>query len=125
MWDYLNSIHKLVGNLQKRLHDTQENLSEIQNTMAAIGRQPLFERKDGKKDTVLGIDERSERTSKKYTEVKKAAEYITSLINKNIQLFEMNGKEDSVLWSRYIDFVDGIIVDHLYRAIGCRYFNLF
>lgn len=89
--------------------------------MAHLGRQPLFERKDGKKDTFLGIDERAERTNKKYQEVQKATENIKNLLEKNKQLFEIGEKEESKNhWQRYIDFIDGLIVDHLYKAVGCR-----
>lgn len=41
--------------------------------MSAWAKLPLFERKDGKKDTVLCLDERIERKNKRYSEIEAAA----------------------------------------------------
>lgn len=119
----MTQIYTLVGDLQKRVQETQENLLEVFNIMSAISKQPLYERKDGKKDAVLGIEEKTEKTSKKYTEVAKAAEMVKELLDKNLDLFEMREKQESQDWINYIDFVDCLIADYLYKAVGCRYMH--
>lgn len=119
LWEYLTKIHTLVGDLQKRIQETQENLSELQNILWTISKQPLFERKDGKKDTVLGIEDRVERATKKYSEVSQAAVKISELIGKNKELFEMGESLDPKLWEMYVDFVDGLVEEYLYKAVGC------
>lgn len=113
-------LHTLVGNLQQHLQKSQENLAEIKNILVPFARQPLFERKDGKKDTVLCIEEREERIAKRYGDILKTSENITVLLNQNMELFEMTDKQDNPKWISYIDFVDKIILSYLYQTVGCR-----
>lgn len=70
---YLQELRKPVECLQGRMNKIQNNLQEIRNIMSAWAKLPLFERKDGKKDTVLCLDERIERKNKRYTEIEAAA----------------------------------------------------
>lgn len=113
-------LHALVGNLQQHLQKSQENLNEIKSILVPFSRQPLFERKDGKKDTVLCIDEREERVSKRYVELNTAAEKIGTLLGQNMQLFEMSDKQDNFKWVKYTNFVDNIILSYLFQTVGCR-----
>jgi dynein heavy chain, axonemal len=41
--------------------------------MTSWAKAPLFVRKDGRKDTTLCVEEREERTTKRYEEMKKVA----------------------------------------------------
>lgn len=49
LWNYLQDLHTLVGNLYERMSKIQENLVEIKAVMVDWSGQPLFERKEGKK----------------------------------------------------------------------------
>lgn len=71
--EYLKELRKPVECLQGRIQKIQNNLQEIRAIMSAWAKLPLFERKDGKKDTVLCLEERVERKNKRYTEIKAAA----------------------------------------------------
>lgn len=74
--DYLLEIRKPVERLQARMHKTQQNLSEIRSIMSVWTRVPLFERKDGKKDSVLCLDERVDRITKRYAEIESASKVV-------------------------------------------------
>lgn len=118
--EFMDRLHSLVGNLQQHLQKSQENLKEIRNVLIPFARQPLFERKDGRKDTVLCIEEREERINKRYGEIRNATEKINVLLRQNMELFEMKNMQDSPMWINYIDYVDNIIMSYLYQTVGCR-----
>lgn len=74
--DYLVELRKPVERLQVRMQQTQNNLQEIKNITSQWVKQPLFERKDGKKDSVLCISERTSRVSKRYSEIEAASNLV-------------------------------------------------
>lgn len=121
LWNYMVKLHALVGNLQQHLQKSQENLTEIKNILIPFARQPLFERKDGKKSGLLNTEDRPERVAKKYDDLRQASEKIKVLLNQNMVLFEMSEDQDNPKWIDYIDFVDKIILSYLYQTVGCRF----
>lgn len=64
--DYLNELRQPVERLQARMQKTQSNLERIRSITSTWTKIPLFERKDGKKDAVLCLEERNDRISKRY-----------------------------------------------------------
>lgn len=74
--DYLNSLRKPVQCLYERMQKIQQNLADIKTVMTSWVRSPLFVRKDGRKDTVLSLDERQERTRTRYKEIEDTAKKI-------------------------------------------------
>lgn len=120
LWEYMVKLHDLVGNLQQHLQKSQDNLQEIKHVLIPFARQPLFERKDGKKNTVLCIEERDERINKRYNDIKNATDRIIVLLNQNMELFEMTDKQDDPKWINYIEYVDKITLSYLYQTVGCR-----
>ncbi|TMW50187.1 hypothetical protein DOY81_004746 [Sarcophaga bullata] len=115
---YLEELRKPVAALQNRMDHTQGNLRQIRNIMSAWIKQPLFERKDGKKDTVLCIDERPDRTGKRYAEITAASDEIHKLLQDNMIQFDMEDKQDDEMWLNYVDFVDNIVYEHLLKTVG-------
>lgn len=77
--DYLTDLRDPVERLQIRMQKTQFNLSEIKRITASWLKQPLFERKDGKKDSVLCLNERASRVAKRYGEIESASETVHRL----------------------------------------------
>lgn len=120
LWEYMVKLHDLVGNLQQHLQKSQDNLLEIKHVLIPFARQPLFERKDGKKNTVLCIEEREERINKRYNDITNATDRIIVLLNQNMELFEMTDKQDDPKWINYIEYVDKIALSYLYQTVGCR-----
>lgn len=124
LWDFVTKLHMLVGNLQQHLQKSQDNINEIKNILKPFARKPLFERKDGRKDTVLCVDERHEKATKRYSEMRKIAKQIENFLQQNMQLFEMEDKQNDAKWVQYIEFVDGIVLNYLFQTVGCRYIIL-
>lgn len=116
----MTKLHSLVGGLQRNLGKCQENLNEIKNVLIPFARLPLFERKDGKRDTFLCIEERDERLSKRHCEIKSATEKIKSLIEENRQLFEICQDRQNIKWINYLDYIDSVVSSYLYQSVGCR-----
>lgn len=59
--------------MHERIQKIQKNLNEIQIIMTSWIKYPLFVRKDNKKDTVLCLEEKSERTHRRYSEIESVA----------------------------------------------------
>ncbi|CAG9831722.1 unnamed protein product [Diabrotica balteata] len=119
LWEYMIKLHTLVGNLQGHLQKCQNNLNEIKNILVPFARQPLFERKDGRKDTFLAIDERTEKLEKRKTDIKVATDRILQLLEENMNLFQMTDKQENEKWIQYIDHIDVVVESYLYQSVGC------
>lgn len=74
--EYLVELRKPVERLQIRMHQTQINLNEIKRITSMWLKQPLFVRKDGKKDGMLCLNERENRVIKRYTEIETASQTV-------------------------------------------------
>lgn len=116
--EYVSSILKFVKDLQELVQKTQNNLAEINSSLNACSNKPLYQRKDGKKFTVLALDDRMERAEKRYQQISAIAERVKTLLKDNMELFEMTDKHD--IWQRYVKHIDSIVMEHLFKAVGCR-----
>lgn len=74
--DYLQELRKPVERLQARMQKTQSNLAQIRSVMSAWTKIPLFERKDCKKEAVLCLDERSDRITRRYADIREASKTV-------------------------------------------------
>lgn len=63
--EYIRNLFELVGNLEKRVQKTQDNVNTMKTVMQAWLKSPVFERKEAKKDTLLCLEERAERIQKR------------------------------------------------------------
>ena len=70
----------MVHDLEVRVQKAKDNVEEIQKIMTTWTKQPMFERKEEKNDTLLNLDDRTERINKRYGEVKTAGEKIHELL---------------------------------------------
>ena len=116
--EYMTELGSLVEDLHKRVKVTQANVEKIRSVIDPWTRMPLIERKDRRKNTLLSLDERSERVTKRYAEIKRAAEQIETLLAENKKLFEITDDKTDV-WQPYVNYVDKIIVESLRKAVGC------
>ncbi|CAG9135931.1 unnamed protein product [Plutella xylostella] len=119
LWNYLQELHKLVGNLYDRMSKIQDNLKEMKSDLTVWSNLPLFERKEGKKETLLNLDERQDRTTKRYGDIQATAARIKELLNENMQLFNMQDNQDSEIWINYVAFIDKMIEEALFKCIAC------
>jgi hypothetical protein len=70
LWDYIERLHRLVHSLEARVQQTQNNLEQIRNIMSMWSKVALFERSDGKKDTLLSVEDQSEHVQRRYVQLK-------------------------------------------------------
>ncbi|XP_044764909.1 dynein beta chain, ciliary [Coccinella septempunctata] len=117
--EYMTTLHGLVEHLQENLKKSKNNLLAIRNGLIPFARQPLFERKDGRKDACLNVEGREEIISRKYGEIKKEVLKISLLLDENLHIFKMENDRDNPKWKRYLDYVDNIILSYLYQSVGC------
>ncbi|XP_069702004.1 dynein beta chain, ciliary-like [Periplaneta americana] len=87
VWSYVQQIRNLVEDLQNRVLNAQKNVDIIHGLINTWSLVPLFERKDGKKENLLFLDDRKERVSNRYREVKKVNSQIRELMEENFKLF--------------------------------------
>ncbi|KAJ8736094.1 hypothetical protein PYW08_006750 [Mythimna loreyi] len=119
LWNYLQELHRLVGNLFERMSKIQDNLVEIKETMKDWSVQPLFERKEGKKDTLLNLEDRPDKKAKRYSDIMSTANRINELLNENMQLFNMQDNQNSEIWMNYVAFIDALLEEALFKTIAC------
>lgn len=69
----MQDLRSPVECLYSRIVQIQGNLDEVKIVMTSWAKAPLFVRKGGRKDTTLCIEEREERTQKRYKEMREVA----------------------------------------------------
>ena len=62
------------------MQHTKDNVEQIQKIMSTWSNSPLFERKEGKNETLLNLDDRADRLKKRYDEIAQAGEKIHGLL---------------------------------------------
>uniref|UniRef100_A0A670JUX8 Dynein axonemal heavy chain 9 n=1 Tax=Podarcis muralis TaxID=64176 RepID=A0A670JUX8_PODMU len=103
-------------NLEQRIQKTKDNIEEIQNIMKTWV-FPVFERKDGKKESLLYLDGRHERLEKHYRLITDSGHKIHLLIKENLRLFAADPTSD--IWKAYLEHVDEIVLDGFFNVIEC------
>lgn len=97
----------------------QDNLAEMKTSLSLWSNKPLFERKDGKKDTLLNLEDKKDRANKRYEDIKETVARIRELLDENKQLFGIDEKHDNE-WRNYIAYIDGLIERAIFKTIACR-----
>ncbi|KYN05431.1 Dynein beta chain, ciliary [Cyphomyrmex costatus] len=116
--EYITELGDLVEGLWKRMKSAQSNVGKIRNILEPWTKTPLIERKDRRKETLLALEDRSEKVSKRYAEITKAAEQIHSILEENKMLFQIN-ETDQEAWQEYVKYIDDIVIESLRKAVGC------
>ncbi|XP_039595259.1 dynein heavy chain 9, axonemal [Polypterus senegalus] len=116
IWEYIQAVRDLVHDLEKRLQKTKDNIEVILNIMKTWV-SPIFERKEGKKDTLLNLDDRGERLEKRYHAIKESGARIHTLIKENLDLFRADPETE--MWKTYVDYIDEMIIDGFFNSIEC------
>lgn len=116
VWVYIQEVRDIVHDLEKRVQKARDNVEEIQSIMKTWV-LPIFERKDGKKETLLNLDDRSERLEKRYNLIRESGKKIHELVQENMELFSAD--PDSDTWKAYVDYIDEMVLDGFFNAIEC------
>uniref|UniRef100_A0AAR2IP24 Dynein heavy chain 9, axonemal n=1 Tax=Pygocentrus nattereri TaxID=42514 RepID=A0AAR2IP24_PYGNA len=114
IWEYIQDVREAVHDLEKRLQRTKDNVDEIQSIMK-MWANPIFERKEGKKDSLLSLEDKMERLERTYSQIHTSGSKIHLLLKDNLSLF--NADPSSAEWRSYMDYVDEMVVDGFFNSI--------
>lgn len=65
-WEYIEHVKATVYDLEERLQRSKDNIKAIQRIMKDWMEQPMFYRKDNKKEGLLNLEDKEDRLSKKF-----------------------------------------------------------
>ncbi|XP_044194722.1 dynein heavy chain 9, axonemal isoform X6 [Thunnus albacares] len=116
IWEYIQEVRDSVCDLESRLQRTKDNVEEIQSCMRSWA-CPMFDRKEGKKDTLLSLEDQAERLDRFYSLIRSSGEKIHFLLKNNQELFK--AKPSSEEWKAYVEYIDDMIIDGLFNSIEC------
>ncbi|XP_052121253.1 dynein beta chain, ciliary-like isoform X2 [Frankliniella occidentalis] len=116
LWAYIERLHALVHSLQSRVATSQANVNLLRGALCPAAR-PVFQRPA--KDALLSLEERQERKTRRYAEMKAAGEEIARLVADNMALLGMEDEQGSARWQSYIEFLDGLVGQAVLKAVGC------
>uniref|UniRef100_A0A8C4H1B1 Dynein heavy chain 9, axonemal n=1 Tax=Dicentrarchus labrax TaxID=13489 RepID=A0A8C4H1B1_DICLA len=117
IWQYIQEVRDSVCDLESRLQRAKDNVQEIQSCMRSWA-SPLFDRKEGKKDALLSLDDRAERLERFYSLIQSSGEKIHFLLKvSNLELFR--GEQASEEWKAYVEYIDDMIIDGFFNSIEC------
>lgn len=83
----IQSLYAKIKQLVDRVVRAQQNIKELETTIETWSTLPLFERRDGKKENLLNIDDRTERIQRRYEQIEQTSKSIASLLEENYKLF--------------------------------------
>ncbi|XP_075026234.1 dynein axonemal heavy chain 9-like [Calonectris borealis] len=116
IWDHISMVMDGVHDLEQRIQKAKNNVEEIQATVRSWV-SPIFERKDGKRESLLSLEDCQDRLEKRYSLVRESGQRIHSLVKENQSLLLADPTSD--VWKAYVDYVDEIVLDGFFTAIEC------
>uniref|UniRef100_A0A4X2LFE0 Dynein axonemal heavy chain 17 n=1 Tax=Vombatus ursinus TaxID=29139 RepID=A0A4X2LFE0_VOMUR len=102
------------GNLREINEKTKDNVDEIQNIMKTW-ESPIFKRKDGRKESLLYLEDHQEQLEKYYSFIKESGLKIDALVQENLNLFLADPESSG--WKAYIDYLDNMVLRGFFIAI--------
>ncbi|XP_030637015.1 dynein heavy chain 11, axonemal [Chanos chanos] len=114
--DYICAVRGMVHSLERRLQKSKDNLEKIQNLMEGWKQQPMFCRKDNKKDTLLLLEDRDGQVLKRYRTIQRDGETIHNLVKENHSLLVADRAYGA--WQVYVEHVDDMLVEGFFCAIS-------
>ena len=86
LWEYVQETRDKVHHLETRVQKAKDNVEQIQKIMSTWSKTPLFERKEGKSEPMLNLEDRPDRLKKRYTDVGANGEKIHALLQVGLLL---------------------------------------
>uniref|UniRef100_A0A4W6G4C0 Dynein axonemal heavy chain 17 n=1 Tax=Lates calcarifer TaxID=8187 RepID=A0A4W6G4C0_LATCA len=111
---YIQEVRDSVCDLESRLQRTKDNVEEIQGCMRSWA-SPMFDRKEGKKDALLSLEDRAERLDRFYSLIRSSGDKIHFLLK--VELFRAEPSSEE--WKAYVEYVDDMIIDGFFNSIEC------
>nr|CAH7754609.1 unnamed protein product [Callosobruchus chinensis] len=90
----VHNIYEQVEQLYYRVKQAQTNITRALANIQTWVEQPLYERKDSKKENLLSLDDRAERLQKRIEQITACNEELKSKIKENYQLFFQESIEE-------------------------------
>lgn len=78
--EYICQVKDIVYKMERKLQKSKDNVEIIKGLMKGWSKQPVFCRKDSKKDTLLMLEDRAAQVAKKYGSIRKDGETIHNLL---------------------------------------------
>ncbi|NXU74079.1 DYH9 protein, partial [Oreotrochilus melanogaster] len=116
VWDQISMMMESVRDLEQRIQKAKNNAEEIQ-TIVRSWVMPIFERKDGKKESLLSLEDCQDRLERRYSLIRESGLRIHLLMKENQGLFLADPASD--VWKAYVDYMDEIVLDGFFTAIEC------
>lgn len=85
--EVIEQLYEKTKQLVERVKQTQNNVTSLIESIDAWALVPLFERKDGKKENLLNIEDRAERIQRRYEQIEQTSRKFSSLLEENYKLF--------------------------------------
>lgn len=85
--DTIETVHEKMKLLYDRVLHAQKNVNTLITNIEVWSHEPLYERKDGKRESILGLDDRQERVNRRYELLAASAEEIKRVLDINYKLF--------------------------------------
>lgn len=117
IWEYVEKTRDMVHVLQKSVHSAKTNVEKINELMSKWCIAPLYDRKDGKKDTLLNIEEKGQTLKKRNDFIIETGKNIVALVAENANYFSADTSLD--IWKSYIEYLDEMVVDGFFKCVNC------
>ncbi|NWI70492.1 DYH17 protein, partial [Todus mexicanus] len=113
--EYIQEMRQLLYDLRTRIQKAKLNVESITQLMEECSATPLFERKDNKDAALLDLDGRANTFTKRCAAIRAAGVKIQTMVKENADLFKAD--ESSQVWWDYVGYLDGIVLDRLFRLV--------
>nr|XP_031541762.1 dynein heavy chain 17, axonemal [Vicugna pacos] len=109
VFEYIQEMREILHNLQNRIQKAKRNVEGVSQAMKDWSANPMFERKDNKKEALLDLDGRVTNLTKRYTAVKDAGLKIQAMVAENADLFRADVTSQS--WKDYVSYIDSMVLE--------------
>ncbi|XP_036920260.1 dynein heavy chain 17, axonemal [Sturnira hondurensis] len=109
VFEYIQEMREILQNLQNRMQKAKQNVEGISQAMKDWSANPMFERKDNKREALLDLDGRLTNLNKRYTAVKEAGLRIQAMVAENAELLRANTASQA--WKDYVSYIDSLVLD--------------
>ncbi|XP_075248756.1 dynein beta chain, ciliary-like isoform X2 [Convolutriloba macropyga] len=117
LWEYIEQTRDMIHDLEKRLQKSKDNIADILKIMSVWAKSPLFERKEGKLDSLLDIQGRENALKSKADLITQDGEKIHALVAENKALLKVHNDQGPD-WMAYVDVVDAKVVKGFFDCVN-------
>ncbi|XP_037350847.1 dynein axonemal heavy chain 17 isoform X1 [Talpa occidentalis] len=109
VFEYIQEMREVLHNLQNRIQKAKQNVDGISQVMKDCLANPLFERKDNKKEALLDLEGRTLNLNRRYAAVREAGLKVQAMVAENAELFRADTA--GLSWKEYVSYIDNMVLD--------------